>query len=61
MQKEVNEYRSKVGMVFQSFNLFNNMTVLQNCMAGTRKVLHIPKEEAFERAITHLKAVGMAP
>lgn len=61
VQKEVNEYRSKVGMVFQSFNLFNNMTVLQNCMAGTRKVLHIPKEEAFERAITHLKAVGMAP
>lgn len=60
-QKEVNEYRSKVGMVFQSFNLFNNMTVLQNCMAGTRKVLHVSKEEAFERAITHLKAVGMAP
>lgn len=61
VQKEVNEYRSKVGMVFQSFNLFNNMTVLQNCMAGTRKVLHLSKQEAFERAITHLKAVGMAP
>lgn len=61
VQKEVNEYRSKVGMVFQSFNLFNNMTVLKNCMAGTRKVLHIPKQEAFDRAITHLKAVGMAP
>lgn len=60
-QKEVNEYRSKVGMVFQSFNLFNNMTVLENCMAGTRKVLHLPKEEARERAITHLKEVGMAP
>ena len=60
-QKEVNEFRSKVGMVFQSFNLFNNMTVLKNCMAGTRKVLHISKEEAFDRAITHLKAVGMAP
>lgn len=61
IQKEVNEYRSKVGMVFQSFNLFNNMTVLKNCMTGTRKVLHISKQEAFERAITHLKAVGMAP
>ena len=61
IQKEVNEYRSKVGMVFQSFNLFNNMTVLGNCMAGTRKVLHISKQEAFDRAITHLKAVGMAP
>ena len=60
-QKEVNEYRSKVGMVFQSFNLFNNMTVLENCMAGTRKGLHLPKEEARERAITHLKKVGMAP
>ncbi|MEE0058000.1 MAG: amino acid ABC transporter ATP-binding protein [[Bacteroides] pectinophilus] len=60
-QKEVNEYRSKVGMVFQSFNLFNNMTVLENCMAGTRKVLHLPKEAARERAITHLKKVGMAP
>lgn len=60
-QKEVNEYRSKVGMVFQSFNLFNNMTVLENCMAGTRKVLHLPKEDARERAITHLKKVGMAP
>lgn len=60
-QKDVNEYRSKVGMVFQSFNLFNNMTVLKNCMEGTRKVLHVPKQEAFERAIKHLKAVGMAP
>lgn len=60
-QKEVNEYRSKVGMVFQSFNLFNNMTVLKNCMAGTRKVLHISKHEAFDRAITNLKSVGMAP
>ncbi len=61
VQKEINDYRSKVGMVFQSFNLFNNMTVLRNCMEGTRKVLHVPKEEAFDRAIRHLKAVGMAP
>ena len=37
------------------------MTVLQNCMLCTRKVLHISKEEAFNRAITHLKDVGMAP
>lgn len=61
VQKEINEYRSKVGMVFQSFNLFNNMTVLQNCMLCTRKVLHLSKEEAIDRAITHLKQVGMAP
>ena len=52
--REINEYRSKVGMVFHSFNLFNNMTVLENCMAGTRKVLHISKKEAFDRAISHL-------
>ncbi len=61
VQREINEYRAKVGMVFQSFNLFNNMTVLQNCMICTRKVLHISKTEAFDRAIVHLKEVGMAP
>lgn len=61
IQKEVNEYRSKVGMVFQSFNLFNNKTVLENCMLCTRKVLHLSKEESFDRAIMHLKEVGMAP
>ena len=36
-QGKVNEYRAKVGMVFQSFNLFNNMTVIENCMSGRRK------------------------
>lgn len=39
-------YRAKVGMVFQSFNLFNNMTVLDNCTAGLRYVLHQDKETA---------------
>lgn len=61
VQKEINNYRSKVGMVFQSFNLFNNMTVLENCMLCTRRVLHISKAEAYDRAINHLKKVGMAP
>ncbi len=61
IQKDINEFRSKVGMVFQSFNLYNNMTVLQNCMLCPRKVLKVSKEEAFDRAITHLKEVGMAP
>lgn len=61
VQKEINEFRSRVGMVFQSFNLFNNMAVLENCMEGARKVLHVSKEEAFDRAIKHLKEVGMAP
>ncbi len=59
--KKVNQIRTSVGMVFQQFNLFNNMTVLQNCMAGTRKVLKLPKKEAYERAIANLKKVGMAP
>ena len=55
------EYRSHVGMVFQSFNLFNNMTVLQNCMAGPMKVLKKSKEEAKETAMYYLQKVGMAP
>ena len=58
--KDINHYRANVGMVFQSFNLFNNMTVLENCMLCTRKVLKISKQEAFERANTHLKEVRMA-
>ena len=61
VQKEINEYRSKVGMVFQSFNLFNNMTVLQNCMVGQTKVLKKSREEARENAMRYLTQVGMAP
>lgn len=60
-QKKTNEYRAKVGMVFQSFNLFNNMTVLENCMSGSRKVLKRSKEEAHASSIKYLKKVGMAP
>ena len=55
------EYRSKVGMVFQSFNLFNNMTVLENCMVGQIKVLKKNKKEARESAMRYLEKVGMAP
>ena len=54
-------YRSKVGMVFQSFNLFNNMTVLENCMVGQTKVLKRGKEEARQHAMKYLEEVGMAP
>ena len=54
-------YRSHVGMVFQSFNLFNNMTVLKNCMAGQIKVLKRSKEEARTTALNYLEKVGMAP
>ena len=56
-----NEYRAKVGMVFQSFNLFSNMTVLANCMVGQRKVIGVSKNEARERAMFYLNKVGMLP
>ena len=55
------EYRSHVGMVFQSFNLFNNMSVLKNCMVGQMKVLKRSKEEARQQALKYLEMVGMAP
>ena len=55
------EYRSHVGMVFQSFNLFNNMTVLENCMVGQIKVLKKKKDEARDAAMYYLQKVGMAP
>ena len=54
-------YRAKVGMVFQSFNLFNNMTVLENCMVGQTMVLKKGKEEARQAAMLYLERVGMAP
>ncbi len=54
-------YRAHVGMVFQSFNLFNNMTVLENCMVGQIRVLKRNKAEAKANAIKYLEKVGMAP
>ncbi len=54
-------YRSRVGMVFQSFNLFNNMTVLENCIVGQVKVLKRSREEAHRHAMYYLEKVGMAP
>lgn len=60
-QKKINELRARVGMVFQSFNLFSNMTVLENCMSGSVKVLKKSKAEARSTAIRNLKKVGMAP
>ena len=55
------KYRAKVGMVFQNFNLFYNMTVLENCVVGQMKVLKKSKEEAHESAMNYLEKVGMAP
>ena len=54
-------YRSHVGMVFQSFNLFNNMTVLENCIVGQVKVLRRSREEAKAHAMQYLEKVGMTP
>lgn len=53
------DYRSKVLMVFQSFNLFNNLSVLENCVIGQTKVLKRSKEEARKVAMDRLKQVGM--
>ncbi len=57
---DVPGYRSKVGMVFQNFNLFNNHTVLGNCMVGQIKVLKKSREEARKKAMFYLEKVGMA-
>ena len=54
-------YRSHVGMVFQSFNLFNNMTVLENCIVGQVKVMKKDREEARRHAMYYLEKVGMTP
>ena len=55
----INQYRTNVGMVFQSFNLFQNKTVLENCMIGQIKVLGKSKEEAKKAALHFLTKVGM--
>ena len=54
-------YHARVGMVFQQFNLFNNMTVLKNCMVGQMKVLKRSAEESRENALKYLQRVGMEP
>ena len=54
-------YRSHVGMVFQSFNLFNNMTVLENCIVGQVQVLKRGRAEAKDPAMHYLEKVGMTP
>lgn len=57
--KNLSLFRTEVGMVFQSFNLFNNFNVLKNCMIGQTTVLHRTKGEAKEIAMKYLKMVGM--
>mgnify|MGYP005958601871 CR=1 FL=1 len=58
---DLRDLRMQVGMVFQSFNLFDNMSVLKNCEIGQRKVLSRGAEEAREKAMHYLRKVGMAP
>ena len=57
--KRINEIRTKIGMVFQSFNLFNNLNVLDNCTIGPVQILHEPKEQAIQNARRLLSLVGM--
>ena len=60
-EMKISQFRSKVGMVFQQFNLFNNMTALKNCIIGQQKVLKIPHDKAVETAKLYLDKVGMTP
>ncbi len=55
----LNSIRSRIGMVFQSFNLFDNLTVIENCIIGQTKVLKIDRTEAVKTASSYLEKVGM--
>ncbi|MBR5754923.1 MAG: amino acid ABC transporter ATP-binding protein [Erysipelotrichaceae bacterium] len=57
--KDINSYRKDVGMVFQQFNLFSNMNVLDNCMLAQTKVLRRNRQQAEEKAREMLRKVGM--
>lgn len=56
---DIHQYRSKVGMVFQQFNLFRNLNVLENCIVGQTNVMKVSKSEAEKKALYYLKEVGM--
>ena len=56
----LNKLRTKVGMVFQSFNLFENLNIIENIKLAPRKVLHISNKQAEKEAIELLKRVGLA-
>ena len=56
---DINEHRQKMGMVFQHFNLFPNMTVLRNMTIAPMKLLHKPKEEVEKKAMELLRMVGL--
>ena len=56
---DLTHYRARVGMVFQQFNLFANMTVLENCVVGQMKVLRRSRAESEQNALKYLTSVGM--
>ena len=58
---DISKYRASVGMVFQSFNLFDNLNALQNCMIGQTTVLGRDKKTAEKKAMEYLEKVGMTP
>ncbi len=60
-QVNLAEYRAKVGMVFQNFNLFDHLNVMKNCTVAMEKVQKLGREEAEERARFYLNKVGMLP
>lgn len=55
----INQLRQKIGMCFQSFNLFNNKNVLENCTLSLIKLKKLPKKEAIKKAMLELEKVGM--
>lgn len=57
--KDINHYRSQVGMCFQQFNLFQNLNVLNNCILAQEKVLHVSRKDAQAKAFHYLEKVGM--
>ena len=55
----INRIRTKLGMVFQSFNLYEHLTVVENCMLAQTVLLKTPRQEAYNKAMSLLKSVGM--
>ena len=60
MRVDINIHRQKIGMVFQGFNLFNNMNVLDNCTLAPVTLKKMSKDKAEQTAMRHLEAVGLA-
>ena len=55
----INRLRTKLGMVFQSFNLYEHLTVVENCMLAQTVLMKTPRQQAYEKAISLLRSVNM--